>query len=141
MSRVAVNRGSVMTTRGVAVTVVPRYLVDESDPVGTEIRPPMYVFGYAIRIHNQGPWSVKLLRRRWEIVDGAGELKVVEGDGVVGQQPEIGPDGHHEYASYVPIHTEWGTMEGHFVMVYLDGPEAGTQFLAGVKRWYLVAEE
>ncbi len=135
------DRGSVLTTRGITVSVVPRYLKDESDPEGTDIRPPLFVFGYAISIRNEGPWSVKLLRRHWEIVDGVGESKVVEGEGVIGLQPEIAAGDEHEYASYVPIHTEWGTMQGHFIMTYLEGPEVGSEVIVPVKRWFLVAED
>jgi ApaG protein len=141
MLKAARDRGSVLTTRGITVSVRPKYLKEESDPEGTEIRPPLFVFGYAVRIRNDGAFSVKLLRRRWEIVDGVGEAKVVEGDGVIGQQPEIIPGQEHDYASYVPLQTEWGTMQGHFVMVYLDGPEQGSEVIVPVKRWYLVAEE
>jgi ApaG protein len=141
MVRAGRDRGSVLTTREITVSVTPCYLKEESDPEGSEIKRPLFVFGYGIRIRNDGLWSVKLLRRRWEIVDGLGETKVVEGDGVIGLQPEIGSGGQHEYASYVPLHTEWGTMEGHFVMVFMDGPEAGQEFVLPVKRWYLVAED
>lgn len=137
----ATDRGSRLTTRGITITVVPCYLKEESQPEGTDIRRPLFVFGYGVRIHNEGEWPVKLLRRHWEIVDGLGDCKVVDGDGVIGQQPEIVPGQIHEYASYAQIHTEWGTMEGHFVMQVLDGPESGAQMVIPVKRWYLVAEE
>jgi ApaG protein len=59
---------------------------------------------------------------------------VVEGEGVVGQQPRLAPGESFRYGSYCPLTTEWGTMEGTFTMLREDG----SRFEAQVRRFYLV---
>ncbi len=108
--------GSVTLTDGVRVAVAPSYLADQSVPESG-----LYVFGYRIRITNESQRSVRLLSRRWMIVDADGDRKEVEGDGVVGQQPELGPGGTFVYSSFCPLPTSWGTMEGTYCFVDADG--------------------
>ncbi len=122
--------GSVTLTSGFRVSVAPRYLADHSDPAASR-----YVFAYRIRIANGGPKAAMLLRRRWLITDGNGEVQTVEGEGVIGQQPIIEPGATHEYTSFCPLPTAWGTMEGAYVMQ----PEGGgpdDQFEIEVGRFY-----
>lgn len=117
---------------GVRVNVKPEFLPEHSDPSAAR-----WVFGYRVRITNEGPQPVTLLRRHWIIVDGDGDRHDVEGDGVVGHQPRLEPGEVFEYASYCPLETRWGTMEGEFHMV----PNGGESFAARVARFYLVAPE
>lgn len=121
--------GSVSLSHGVRVAVAPAYLAEHSDP--SEGR---YVFGYRIRITNESERKVKLMSRRWVIVDAQGERAVVEGEGVVGQQPEIEPGCSYTYGSFCPLGTPWGTMEGAYTM---RGPD-GEVFEAQIGRFYLV---
>ena len=58
----------------------------------------------------------------------------MRGDGVVGEQPEIGPGESHEYESYCPLGTAWGTMEGRYLM---EGDEG--RFEIEIGRFFLVA--
>ena len=51
---------------------------------------------------------VKLVSRRWIIKDGSGRTQVVEGPGVVGEQPRLGPGESFEYTSACPLRTELG---------------------------------
>lgn len=124
--------GSVAVTDGVRVTASPRYLADHSNP--GEGR---YIFRYRIRIANESERAVRLLRRHWVIVDGAGERRDIEGEGVVGTQPRIDPGHSYEYESFCPLTTSWGTMEGAYTLAGDDGVE----FAAEVARFYLVADE
>lgn len=57
-------------------------------------------FVYFISIHNDSPTGVTIRARKWVLHDDAGNVTVVEGQGVVGQQPEIEPGGHFSYNSY-----------------------------------------
>jgi ApaG protein len=127
------QHGSIADTDGVRVEVAPQYVPEQSDPEGSDVRPSLYVFAYQIRIINQSSERVKLLSRHWEIVDADGERKIVEGDGVIGQQPELDPGDSHRYASFCPLHTPWGTMEGYFVMQTVSG----RRFQARVGRFFL----
>ena len=75
-----------------------------------------YVHAYHIRIENNGDTAVKLLSRVWDVIDATGERRRVEGDGVVGQQPLIGPGEVYEYNSWVQFRTPIGVMEGSYLM-------------------------
>ena len=55
---------------------------------------------YFISIHNFSPVAVTIRGRKWVIEEPGGETTVVEGEGVVGQTPQIEPGGHFSYNSY-----------------------------------------
>ena len=65
--------------------------------------------------------AVQLLTRRWEIRDARNTLHLVEGDGVVGEQPVIRPGGSYDYVSGCPLDTSSGSMVGTFQMIGEDG--------------------
>lgn len=123
--------GSERVTRGVRVRVQPRYMAEHSDP-GTR----QFVFAYHVRIENEGSAPVRLISRRWIITDANGESHEVSGEGVIGQQPVIVPGGAYEYASFCPLPTAWGTMEGSYRM---ELPNGGGTFDAAIGRFYLVS--
>lgn len=123
-------KGSTSTAHGVRVDVTPFFIADQSAPAEGR-----FVFGYRIRVTNQSDRPVQLLSRRWEIVDADGDRKVVEGEGVVGQQPRLEPGQAFLYSSYCPLETSWGTMEGHYVMAADDGQ----RLTVPVGRFFLVA--
>ena len=118
----------------VRITVEPAFEPAHSDPAE-----PRYIFSYKIRITNEaqpdGP-SVQLLTRRWLIVDSLGRDEEVTGEGVVGRLPELGPGESFEYASWAPLRTAWGTMEGS----YRFRKATGEVFNADIARFYLAAE-
>jgi ApaG protein len=100
------------TTRGIEVGVETFYLEEQSDPgAGT------WVWAYRVRIANAGPETVQLLRRTWRITDGQGRLNLVEGPGVVGEQPVLRPGEAFEYTSGTPLNTPSGFMEGSYHMM------------------------
>jgi ApaG protein len=120
----------VTTTEDVRITVRPVYLDGQSDAMARK-----FVFGYFIRIENHGSEDVQLLRRHWFITNADGHVKEVEGEGVVGQTPIIGPDSAHEYNSYCVIETFTGRMEGFYTM---ERPR-GRRFRANIPRFDLKA--
>ena len=107
------------TTQGVQVTVTTNYLPDYSSPVQQH-----FVFAYKINIQNNSEFTVKLLRRYWQIFDSNGTVREVEGEGVVGQQPTLEPGESHQYVSGCNLKTGIGKMTGHYTMERLvDGRE------------------
>lgn len=124
--------GSTAVTRGVRITVEPKFLPDYS-----EVANKRYIYGYRVRIANEGDTPVRLMRRHWVIVDGEGERHDVEGEGVIGQQPLIEPGHVYEYSSFCPLSTRWGTMEGSYFFSTPDEQD----FEAEVARFYLVADD
>lgn len=107
------------TTRGVVVSVQPAYLPEHSDPDAGA-----WVWSYKVRIENGGPEDVQLLRRTWRITDARGHTQVVEGAGVVGEQPRLAPGEAFEYASGTPLGTASGFMAGTYHMVFVATGEA-----------------
>jgi len=93
----------------VRVQVEVSYLPNHSTP---ERR----VFTYVIRIENRSDQTWQLLARHWDIVDASGRETVVDGDGVVGEQPVIAPSGTFVYDSFVTVQDTPGRMGGHYVL-------------------------
>jgi ApaG protein len=85
---------------------------DQSNPLNLQ-----YLFRYTILITNKGEVAAQLLSRKWNIKDAKGEVKYVEGAGVIGQTPSFEPGGAFEYSSFCPLPTMTGEMWGHFNMV------------------------
>jgi ApaG protein len=127
--RLVPKNGSDTVTDGIRVVVRPEFMPSQSSP--TERR---FLFSYSVTIRNEGTDRVRLATRFWRIVDAEGEERIVEGPGVVGQHPELGPGDSFEYASFCPMLTAWGTMEGH-----LTFERGGRPFEAAVGRFYLVS--
>lgn len=117
-----------VVTQGIRVKVAAQYLPDQSEPDHEH-----YLFAYRVRIYNESDVVVTLRSRRWVITDGDGRVEIVEGPGVVGEEPRLAPGAMHEYMSGCPLSTTWGTMEGHFVMEREDG----SRFDAQVGRFFL----
>ena len=95
----------------IRIKVTTNYLKGQSAP--DENR---YVFSYTINIKNLGNNSAKLISRQWIITDSNGNIQEVNGDGVVGQQPNINPGEEFTYTSGTIIKTPVGTMEGRYFM-------------------------
>lgn len=100
----------------IGVEVRTRYLEDQSEP--TQDR---YVFAYTVRLRNTGTVGAKLLGRHWIITDANGQVREVDGEGVVGEQPQLGPGESFEYTSGAVLETDLGTMHGSYRMLGDDG--------------------
>ncbi len=103
-------------TDGITVRVAVNFLPEQS-----RIESGKWFWVYHIRIENHSDQVVQLLTRSWKITDGRGMVNVIEGEGVVGEQPVIAPGGSHDYVSGCPLTTPSGSMEGHFVLQGEDG--------------------
>ena len=116
------------TTREVTVTVETFYLDDQSMPDDNH-----YVWAYHIRIENNGRETVQLISRYWHITDSNGNVQEVRGDGVVGEQPVLGPGEAFEYTSGTPLPTSSGIMVGAYHMM----SETGERFDVDVPAFSL----
>ncbi|KLV11181.1 MULTISPECIES: Co2+/Mg2+ efflux protein ApaG [Photobacterium] len=108
--------------------VVTHYIEDQSEPDNQR-----YVFSYTITIANLGQSEAQLLSRRWLITDANGKKLVIEGEGVVGEQPVIAAHDEYTYTSGTIIETPLGVMQGHYVMA----DENGDEFLAEIAPFRL----
>ncbi len=73
-------------------------------------------FAYVVHIENHTPDSWQLLRRVWYITDALDRQTVVEGEGVIGQQPILPPQGVYIYDSLVTLEAAPGRMKGHYIL-------------------------
>ena len=118
------------TTDDITVRVSPVYIDGQSNVIGRR-----FVFGYFVRIENDGREPVQLLRRKWLIRDSNNKVEEVDGEGVVGEQPVIRPGQAHEYNSYCVLETFEGSMEGSYMMER----ENGDTFAVDIPRFFLRA--
>lgn len=102
-------------TRGIRITVATQYSELYSAP------PYRYFFTYHVTIVNLSEQAVQLVKRRWVIKDATGKIQIVEGPGVVGEQPHILPGESYEYTSGCPLPTSYGQMNGWYRMVDAGG--------------------
>lgn len=107
-------------SEGITVSVETFYQPEYSNPSESE-----FMFAYRITIQNSNSYPVKLLRRHWYIYDATGSLREVEGEGVVGVQPQINPGNGYQYISGCNLRTEMGKMYGTYLM---ENPNNGKQF-------------
>ena len=110
------------STQDIEVEVVPEYLAAESAPQISQ-----FVFAYHITITNKGESEVQLINRHWIITDGEGVVQEVKGEGVVGEQPRLGPGQTHKYSSFCPLSTPTGNMRGSFEMITQKGKKFDIQ--------------
>ncbi len=103
-------------THDVTVRVSVNYMPEQSRP---EIGKWFWV--YHIRIENGSEETVTLERRHWRITDGEGRISIVDGEGVVGEQPTLVPGQSHDYVSGCPLVTPHGSMEGFYSFRRADG--------------------
>lgn len=116
-------------TDGIKISVNTVFQPEYSNPGGEH-----FMYAYQIRIENLTDYSIQLLRRRWFIADSNGTHREVEGEGVVGQQPIIDPGESHQYVSGCNLHTEIGSMKGHYQMQRLID---GRLFLVNIPEFLL----
>jgi ApaG protein len=103
-------------TNGITVRVAVNFLPEQS-----RIDAGNWFWVYHIRIENGTDQTVQLLTRHWRITDGRGLVNLVEGEGVVGEQPILAPGQSHDYVSGCPLTTPMGSMEGHYVFRSAEG--------------------
>ncbi len=119
-------------TKGITVSVIPKYDGDTRDYGGIK-----FIFTYTITVHNAMQDAVKLLSRKWQIFDSIGSKHTVQGDGVVGQQPELPPGDSFEYSSWCPLDSNAGYMVGTFTMQNLTTQEI---FEINIPKFNLMAD-
>lgn len=105
-------------TDGLTVRVAVNFLPEQS-----RIKAGKWFWVYHIRIENETGETLQLMTRHWRITDARGNVEVIEGEGVVGEQPVIVHGRSHDYVSGCPLSTPQGSMEGHYTFARADGRE------------------
>jgi len=117
-------------TEGIKISVDTAYQPSHSQPGNS-----MYLFSYTITIENCGSETVQLLRRHWYIYETSGQIREVEGKGVVGEQPLLEPGEVHEYTSACDLVTEIGKMHGTYLM---ERTSSGERFYVNIPEFVMV---
>lgn len=120
-----------LTTSGVEVKVETTYQAGYSKPVMNE-----FMHSYRITLFNHNNFAIQLLRRVWLITDSNGDVKTVEGEGVVGRQPIIYPGDTYSYVSGCNLSTPIGKMGGLYIF---DNKVNGKEFEVKIPVFKLVA--
>jgi ApaG protein len=105
-------------TDGITVRVAVNFLPEQS-----RIEAGKWFWVYHIRIENHSSETVRLTTRHWRITDATGAVNLVEGDGVVGEQPVLKPGQSHDYVSGCPLSTPQGSMEGYYTFKRANASE------------------
>jgi len=103
-------------TNSILVTATPEYQDARSSPYDN-----VYVWAYHINIENRGDTIAQLINRHWKIVDAHGQIKEVQGSGVIGIQPFIAPGEKFTYSSETALPTPSGMMFGTYEVVTKSG--------------------
>lgn len=119
---------STAITSGIKISVETFY-----QPEHSSVNYSRYVFAYRITIENDGDYPVQLIKRHWDITDAYGQKRVVDGEGVVGEQPMIGPGESYQYVSGCDFNTELGRMKGFYTM-----EKQGGSFFAEIPQFDMV---
>lgn len=107
-----------MINNNFTVRVLTHYVEEQSEPDKKR-----YVFSYTITIENNGDRHAQLLRRKWLVTDANGKKLVIEGEGVVGEQPLIESGDEYTYTSGTVLETPVGVMQGFYTMIDVDEKE------------------
>ena len=94
----------------IKINVEAFFLENKSD-----IEKSLYFFMYKVTILNKSDKTIQLLSRHWDICDANGNINIIEGEGVIGEQPIMRPDASFEYNSFCPLKTEFGKMTGFYI--------------------------
>lgn len=99
-----------LTTDDITIKVQVHYRNEHSRLVENK-----FMFSYHITIVNESPYQIQLLSRKWLIFDSIGAHKIVEGDGVIGQQPFLQTGEQHSYESWCNLESDIGYMMGAYI--------------------------
>ena len=104
-------------TNGFRVVVKSAFISEMSN-----LKNPQFFFSYFfVRIYNEIDSPSTLMKRYWKITNNFGKVKIIEGKGVIGEQPTIEPGNFHAYSSFCPLITPYGFMEGYYKMLSENG--------------------
>jgi len=126
------DRSYTSITQDIQITVWPEFIDSKSSVIGD-----LFVWAYHIRIENKSANPVKLINRFWRIIDEKGVVQEVNGEGVVGEQPVIEPNGSYQYSSGVHLRCPSGIMSGQYEMKRDRGDSIDETFLVTIPTFSL----
>lgn len=104
---------------GINIKVTPFYVPEKSSPLKN-----IFLYAYQVTLTNLRDRPCQLLTRSWIIKNGLGKEDRVNGEGVVGKTPILGPGENFSYTSFCPLSTPTGNMRGSYGFEEMDSKEA-----------------
>lgn len=124
---------NVAVTKGIRITVTTEFRSDL-----TQLDKRLFFYNYTIKIENLSNNCVQLISRFWRIVDSLAPTRIVEGKGVIGEQPVLEPGEIYSYTSGCDLSSAVGYMEGHYHFdVIGDAGNKLSDFTVEVPRFVL----
>lgn len=120
-----------LITSGVEVQVETIFQPEHSNILHND-----FFFSYHITIHNRNNFTIQLMRRKWKITDSNFDVRLVEGEGVIGRQPVLYPGDVFQYVSGCNLQSAIGKMEGIYVF---ENKQLRKEFEVTVPAFTLVA--
>ncbi len=118
-----------LTTNGITIGVESFFQKKHSNP-----RESRFIHSYQVTISNEKESTVQLIARHWYIVNAAGAVREVSGEGVIGKQPTLSPGDSHRYVSWAPINTNIGKMYGYYTF---KDTQSNEMFLVNIPEFKL----
>lgn len=106
---------STTISQGVKISVTTIFRKDLSNADTGE-----FFYNYVIEIENQNSFDIQLLHRKWKIADSLRPIRIVEGPGVIGEQPKLSPGEVFSYSSGCDLESEIGFMVGKYEFAQFD---------------------
>ena len=112
-----INNNNVMgtqankVTHGIDISVETKFQSEHS-----LVEKGHFLFSYRITIENKSEYTVQLISRHWKIFDSSSVHSVVDGEGVVGEQPILESGEIFEYESACSLTSDMGRMCGTYLM-------------------------
>ena len=132
------NSSVIHTTKGFHLTLYHWFNETISEMLHRE-----FYHAYKVTITNNNDRHFRLTHRHWEITEAIDKIRIIDGNGVVGTQPVIAPGQIFTYKSTVQLRSDYGYMEGAYVLVECD-KDGNTQrpkaeiISLPVPRFYLI---
>ncbi|PWH86491.1 Co2+/Mg2+ efflux protein ApaG [Brumimicrobium oceani] len=124
---------NVAITKGIKITVNTLFRSDL-----TKLEKHLYFYNYSIKIENLSNNRVQLISRYWRIIDSLAPTRIIEGKGVIGEQPTLEPGETHLYTSGCDLSSGLGYMEGYYNFNTInDQGEITNSFKVNVPRFTL----
>jgi ApaG protein len=121
---------AIAVTKDIKVSVDVKYNSRYSS-----VKKSNYIFNYTITITNESLFPMKLMTREWFVFDTLDFPRVVQGEGVVGQQPELEPGEVYTYTSSCDLQSTLGKMEGFY---YFENLVLGEQVKVKIPQFTLM---
>jgi ApaG protein len=111
-----------LTSHSLVISIIPFYQEDLSNPEEEH-----YVWSYNVRIENKSKKTVRILGRKWKVVDAIGREENIIAPGVIGPamkkaQSILKAGKSLEYTSEAHLATSSGIITGSYT-VQFDGKE------------------